>query len=158
MSHMRTILTGNDERQTPAWVIKWARNAFGFVLDVCATAANKQATRYFGPDHPHPECRNALAIDWAEHLRDVEPKVVWMNPPYSRGSLWNFLEKADEEANKGVTTIALLPADTSTQWYHAFCEGRPTFFIKGRLKFGPGFKKPAPFPSMIVLFTPPLEG
>lgn len=156
MSHMRTILTGNDERLTPERVLSWVYDVFGPEVDACASLGNHVFRFFFGPGSPDGE--DALAIDWKAfcETKRVRP-TVWMNPPYSRGSLWKFLEKADDETNKGVTTIALLPADTSTRWYHAFCEGRPTIFLKGRLKFGPGFDKPAPFASMIVIFLPPLE-
>jgi hypothetical protein len=155
---MRKILTGNDHRNTPNNLINWARHAFGFNLDVCATQQSRVTGLWFGPDQPNPELRDALTIDWKGYLDSVGgPRCCWMNPPYSRGSLMKFLEKADIESYKGVTTVALLPVDTSTGWYHMYCEGRPTLYIRGRLKFGPGYDKPAPFASMLVLFFPPLE-
>lgn len=155
VSNPRTILTGNDERETPAWLKDWAFEKFRISLDVAATEANKVGDEWLGPDRLDDRLKDGLAVDWADYLQsEYLHRVVWMNPPYSRGSLRQWCRKAAEQAEKGVTTVALLPADTSTRWYHAYCAGRPTFFIKGRVKFGPEFDKPAPFPSMIVLFMP----
>jgi phage N-6-adenine-methyltransferase len=154
---MRTILTGNNERTTPLWIRKFVQSIFNPVLDVCATKETSVCYRWFGPDHPDPACQDALAVTWSTRLDFLHlRKCVWMNPPYGRGLLGKFLAKAVEEAGRGVTTIALLPADTSTRWYHDYCLGRPTIFLKGRIVFGPG-KTAAPFPSMIVIIHPPFE-
>jgi len=74
---------------------------------------------------------------------------VFMNPPYSSPLSW--CKKAVEEMLKGKTIVGLLRGDTSTKWFHEwvlpFAELR---FIRGRIKFDG--KKPAPFPSIIVVW------
>ena len=77
-----------------------------------------------------------------------------MNPPYSQWQKW--VAKAAEEAAKGATVVALLPARTDTKAFHAFIWQQPNVeirFIRGRITFV-GAPDPAPFPSMIVVFNP----
>lgn len=79
-------------------------------------------------------------------------KVVYMNPPYGR-TIGQWIKKAHEESQKGCTVVCLLPARTDTKWFHEYCTKGSIEFIRGRLKFG-GAKNSAPFPSMVVVFTP----
>jgi site-specific DNA-methyltransferase (adenine-specific) len=77
-----------------------------------------------------------------------------MNPPYGR-DLGKWVKKAADEAKRGATVVALLPARTDTKWFHDHIYKKPYVqieFLKGRLKFGSS-KNSAPFPSMIVVFT-----
>jgi DNA N-6-adenine-methyltransferase (Dam) len=72
-----------------------------------------------------------------------------MNPPYGM-TIGQWVKKA---AESDATVVALLPARTDTRWFHDHVYGRAKIrFIKGRLKFNDG-KKPAPFPSMLVVWT-----
>lgn len=79
-----------------------------------------------------------------------------MNPPYGK-QIKHWVKKAYEEAilNKRCVVVALLPARTDTQWFHAHIyqkSGVSVSFLKGRLKFS-GSKNSAPFPSMVVVFN-----
>lgn len=57
--------------------------------------------------------------------------TVWLNPPYSKPAPWvaRLAEHGDG--------IALLPADTSTAWWHDHIAGTATsfVFVKGRVRF-----------------------
>jgi site-specific DNA-methyltransferase (adenine-specific) len=78
-----------------------------------------------------------------------------MNPPYGR-EITQWVKKAWEESQKGATVVCLLPARTDTRWFHSYVLGKAEIrFIKGRLKFE-GAKNSAPFPSMIVIYRPPI--
>lgn len=145
MSQQRRIQTGNNERRTPRALVEWARNAFGPSVDVASTPENAVCPL---------RCRDGLAESWAGLCRDhgVRP-CVWMNPPYGRWQLEVWCRKAAAEADLGVTTIALLPADTSAGWFHRYCANRPMLWIRGRLKFD-DCGQAAPFASVIVLFLP----
>jgi site-specific DNA-methyltransferase (adenine-specific) len=61
-----------------------------------------------------------------------------MNPPYSKG-IKDFLRKAHDEALKGSTCVALIPANTETYYFQNYCLDRKAVdsivFIDGRLKF-----------------------
>jgi hypothetical protein len=73
-----------------------------------------------------------------------------MNPPYGR-EIGRWTAKA---LRSGALVVGLLPARTDTRWFHDHIYGKAKIrFIKGRLKFGEA-KDSAPFPSMIVIWSP----
>jgi phage N-6-adenine-methyltransferase len=117
----------------------------GFLLDVCATDDNAKCKKYYTVNS------DGLAQAWS--------KRNWMNPPYGR-TITAWIKRADDEAEKGNTTVALLPARTDTKYFHTHIYGKHEIrFVRGRLKFegaqvGSGA---APFPSMVVIFRPPTK-
>lgn len=68
------------------------------------------------------------------------------------------MNKANQESQKGITIVALVPARTDTAWWHNYCIHHEVRFIRGRLKFG-NSKNCAPFPSAIIVMklTSPSE-
>lgn len=133
----------SDEWETPQSLFDELDGEFAFTLDVAATADNsKCGASYLG---------DSLTTDWICPIEG--PHICWMNPPYSMCK--EFIQKAYEQMEKGVTTVALVPSRTDTKWFHNYCykkEGVEIRFIKGRLKFS-GSKNSAPFPSMLVIFN-----
>ncbi len=74
---------------------------------------------------------------------------VWLNPPYSKTRPW--IERLAEHGDG----IALLPADTSTVWFHAAVLERADgiCFLRHRLRFvrfDPGKETSARYPSILV--------
>lgn len=140
----------SDEWRTPADLFAALDAEFSFDLDAAATADNALCLYYRGPDHPTPHFRNGLVFDWAPS--------TFLNPPYSQCK--SFVAKAAEEAGKGCTVVALLPARTDTRWWHAHIWDHTTHrprpgveirFLRGRLKFSDS-ENSAPFPSAVVVF------
>lgn len=113
-----------------------------FDLDAAADKNNHKCDRWLGPDSDI--CEDALS------LHEWPGKNIWLNPPYGR-ELYAWIEKAYRQSALGKNIVLLLPARTDTRWFHEFCVGAETTFIKGRLHFG-GSKDAAPFPSMVVVF------
>lgn len=153
-----------DEWSTPSDFFEKLDAEFGFDVDVCATEANAKCNVYFGPDSHDPEYRDGFKQNWHVWSRTGEPTgaVCWMNPPYSQIRSW--MEKASAQAARGATVVCLVPARVDTRWWGAtvwdFENHRPhpgveVRFVKGRLKFG-GAKNSAPFPSVVVVFRPPV--
>lgn len=118
---------------------------FGFTLDAAATAASTLVTPkdvgrsqagYFGPDHVNPRLRDALALeDWAPW---VMGGPVFCNPPSSREegiSLAPWLEKFVQQAQLGVTTVALVPHKTSTRWWACCRQAQEIREIPHRVSF-----------------------
>ena len=131
---------------TPRHLFGLLDRQFGFTLDVCATASNlpRQGIEYFDP-----ELTDALTRTWVP----LAAGAVWCNPPYGRLiGLW--VAKAFQES-RWVTVVMLLPARTDTSWWHEFCMRGEILFLRGRLCFDENPRKRAPFPSAIVVFTPP---
>ncbi len=142
--------SASDEWETPQKLFADLDREFGFALDVCATKENTKCKVWY------TEEQNALNRNW------IATGPAWMNPPYGR-QIGQWIAKAKGESGRGVTVVCLLPARTDTRWFHDHCwnieRDKPRTnvevrFLKGRLKFGTA-KAGAPFPSMVVIFTPP---
>lgn len=134
----------NKEWETPYSLFKPYEKEYNITLDVCATPENKKTRKFIDKK------TNGLKADWGSLLQPGES--CWMNPPYGR-EIEQWVKKAHDEALKGVTTVALLPARTDTHWFHTYVytgKCRVTF-LKGRIKFVDA-EASAPFPSMIVIF------
>ena len=137
----QALLTSKDQTwTTPKAFFEELNNEFKFTLDAFASDENALCESYF------TEEQNSLQQDWSGH-------TVFMNPPYGR-MIGKCVAKAWEEAQKGTTVVALIPARTDTTYWHDYIFGHATDirYIKGRLKFGDG-KNPAPFPSAVVVWN-----
>ena len=110
-------------------------------LDVCASSENAKCPRYYTRED------NGLAQPWTGRC--------WMNPPYGR-TIGQWMKKAHEESQRGAQVVCLIPARTDTAWWHDYAAKGSITFIRGRLKFG-GCANSAPFPSAIVVFSPPTQ-
>lgn len=122
---------------------------YKFTLDAAALQSSALCDNWFGPDHPSEARRDALTADWVEA---AQGGMVWLNPPYGSGVTRRWLEKANEEAKRGVDVMCLVPARTGAKWFQELCFPHRVRFIQGRLKFGDG-PNPAPFDSALVLMT-----
>jgi phage N-6-adenine-methyltransferase len=131
-----------DNWYTPDWLFGILDAEFGpFTLDAAASPKNTKCEEYFTVED------DGLCQEW--HGR------VWCNPPYR--NLIRWVTKAYEETQSGRCEIAvlLLPAQTSTDWFHdfalPFAELR---WIKRKVKFG-GRKTSALMPSVAAIFRRP---
>ena len=131
------------EWSTPAALFEELDHEFGFTIDVCASPGNAKCARFF------TRSDDGLSKDWSGER-------VWMNPPYGRKLIDMWMEKAMLSARDGgALVVCLVPASTSTAWWHDFAMRGELRFIRGRLKFG-GAENSALFPSAIVIFRPGL--
>jgi len=114
----------NDHWQTPRPLFDELDREFGFQLDAAASESNALCASYLTEED------DALQLSWRELA-----ERVWINPPYSRGNLPAFLEKAVKEAQHGCTVVALVPADTSTKWWHEFAmQAAEIRFLRPRVR------------------------
>ena len=136
--------TPTDERATPEEFVKMLEYHFGFkfTLDPCATAENAKASIFFTAED------DGLTKSWNGHR-------VFMNPPFSKGNLKKWTKKAANEAHDhpGIVIVGLLPADSSTHWWHDFVfpYANHIIFLRGRLKFGEN-DTGAKFPSALAVW------
>lgn len=130
-----------DLWETPQDFFDNLNNEFNFDIDVCASQENAKCNTYFTKE------QDGLQQSW-------RGMVCWCNPPYGR-EVGKWVQKAYiSSKNEGSTVVMLLPARTDTRWFHDYIYNKSEIrFIKGRLKFGDS-KNSAPFPSMVVIFTP----
>lgn len=128
-----------DAWSTPQWLFDELDNEFGFTLDVCASPENRKCIDYISAT------KDGLADEWHRHYAH-DPRtggpwaksaavVAFMNPPYSQIAKW--LAKALDETAYGVTTVALVKADTSTKWWHEWYPKADEVRFLKRIQFVP---------------------
>ncbi|WP_105901410.1 phage N-6-adenine-methyltransferase [Vibrio gangliei] len=136
-------LSANDKDSwsTPQWLFDALDREFGFDVDVAAIEDNAKCSAWF--DHS----LNALDIDdWRyhpEHLTLTPFQCAWINPPYSRGMVKAFLEKAHEQCVKHkINSVLLIPATPDASWWPTNAS-EVRFITGGRISFQhPISKKP----------------
>lgn len=142
----------NNAWCTPQPFFDELNKEFNFTLDPCATEKSAKCKKFYTANE------DGLLQDWGG-------ETVFVNPPYGR-QIGKWIKKCYEESLKlNTTVVVLMPARTDTRYFHDYILGKAEIrFIKGRLTFwdldGEKYKQerfedmtPAPFPSMVVVFT-----
>ncbi len=126
-----------DEWATPQTLYDALDAEFHFTLDVCATAENAKAERFFTLED------DALTEEWTG--------ACWMNPPYSR--MTEFMDKAARSARGGAIVCCLVPSRTDVDWWWQYARQGEIRLLRGRLSFvdNEGNTGPAPFPSAVII-------
>ena len=144
----------NDDWNTPPEILDPIRGFRAIALDPCAnpTGVVAAACGIMPPD-------DGLAERWGDHAAcgimppDDGLGLVFVNPPYSDVTPW--IRKAAAEAARGVEIVMLLPADTSTRWFHGELVGRAAhhadaiLYYRRRVKFLGANGSPK-FPSLLA--------
>ena len=159
-------------RRTPPHILRWLRDGLG--LDIWLDVACDGEHNAVAPVFIEKET-DGLRASWSSLRQIFLSKVArreglswaWCNPPYGRGHVARWIDKAQSEAELGVETALLLPADLSTRWAGKLMwymggsvtdsVGGPSFawlrwqtvFFRGRLVFDQ-YDSGARFPSMLV--------
>jgi len=102
---------------------------FNFGLDAAASDENHLIPNYLTRE------QDALTVDWELKFKWSEIKSVWVNPPYGRGYIKKFMNKAIEQKAKGVTTVMLVPATLDAQWLPLNSISEIRIVTGGRLSF-----------------------
>lgn len=151
MEHKAALFTSNQNNWvTPDDFVIGLLNQFNireFYLDSCATKYNSVGKYYFDKQI------DCFKMDWWKEVGQTAQRWIWMNPEYGK-SITRFLEKMNEEADKGCSIISLLPARTDTKWFYNYVWSTASYirFVKGRLTFS-NAKHCAPFPSVVSIHT-----
>ena len=136
----------DDDHDTPDDLYRELSERFGpFDLDAAASPHNAKCERYI------TKHEDALSVEWSGR--------VWCNPPYKDIIKW--VRKAYEEVQSGrcETVCLLLPAHTSTAWFHDYAlPFAEIYWVRRKRKFG-GAKWVSPVASVAVVFKcpPPLK-
>ena len=129
-----------DDWETPEHIYRPYADRYRIVLDVCANARNHKAPFWIS------KRENALIREWEG--------VWWMNPPYGRGIIGKWVQKAHQEAQAGRWGVALLPAFTGNGWWidTVWRHYRQNVeWVRKRIHFV-GARYNAPFWSAVVVF------
>ena len=136
------FMSNKDDWETPRELFESLDAEFHFTLDAASSDANALCEKHFTIED------DGLKQSW-------QGETVWCNPPYGR-QIRKWIQKADDEAKNGTTTVMLIPARTDTKWFRDFVYGKYEIrFIRGRLYYcvgGVPYKWNAAFPSMLVIF------
>ena len=98
---------------------------FHFDIDLAASEKNALCDRFYTSNF------SALEQPW-----DLTGKVTcWCNPPYGRGFIKQFMQKAAKERLKGVTTVMLVPATLDAKWLPFSEISEIRIITGGRLSF-----------------------
>ena len=117
--------TDKDSWSTPQWLFDSLDQEFFFVADMCASNENAKCNRYFSIHNP---AQNKMS--WAG-VGDA----VFVNPPYSRGMIKMFMDKAVEQQGCGVTSVFLVPATPEASWLPIKHASEIRFITGGRVSF-----------------------
>ena len=115
---------------------------FGFTLDPASSSTNHKCAKFY------TEQDNGLVQDWTDER-------VFINPPYTKGQIQKWVQKAILESSvKNAACVVLVPVRSCGKWWKLCVEhAKEIRFITGRLKFS-GHKNSAPFPSAVIIFDP----
>ncbi len=103
--------TSRQDYPTPQKLIQIIEQEWGqLTLDLAATAENRKAPYYLGPEH------DSLKEPW--HLW---PGTCWLNPPFKKIGPW--ARKCREEAGNGARIIMLVPNSTGARWFRTDIHG-----------------------------------
>jgi phage N-6-adenine-methyltransferase len=102
---------------------------FNFSLDAAANKDNHKCELYFTKDN------SAIDEDWFFSMRNKPNKNVWINPPYGKGYIKQFFNKAIEQKAKGVTSVFMVPSTLDAQWLPVNEISEIRIITGGRLSF-----------------------
>lgn len=124
---------GNDDLQTPPWILDLVRSMGPIALDPCSNEwSTVGALTEWSKD--------GLVQSWTDVAHGVGS--IWLNPPYSKPLMW--CQAAHASALFGCIVFALVKNDPTTRWWKllqvhstARCDfGRRISFVGGKHKAG----------------------
>ncbi|WP_153448753.1 phage N-6-adenine-methyltransferase [Vibrio algicola] len=127
-------LSANDKDSwsTPQWLFDVLNEEFFFDVDIAASDDNAKCGTYY------TALDDALnMVDWGVHpnLGKMAYQYVWINPPYSRGMVKAFLNKAYEQCvTHKINSVLLIPATPDASWWPTNAS-EVRFITGGRISF-----------------------
>jgi len=138
--------TGNNEWNTPKKFTDSAKIVMGKItLD---PASNKSAQCFVKAKKFYSKKNNALEKKWKGK--------IWMNPPYSNGTIGKFIDKFIQEYENGniKEAVVLVNNGTETRWFQKLIALVDNFvFVKGRISFfKPNGETGPPLQGQIIMY------
>lgn len=126
--HHRTSNSGDEEWYTPDDILESVRAVLG-CIDLDPASSESAQARVCAANYYTAE-DDGLSRDWSGR--------VWMNPPYTRGSVDAFMAKLSAEYQSGrvPAAVAVTNAYTDTEWFHgAASVASAICFKRRRIRF-----------------------
>ncbi len=116
---------GTTEWRTPPELFYALDRRYDFDYDPCASHGSALCAAYSTPGGTYVRSAGRpqpllLSSDDGLHNRRWDDARVFMNPPYARGEIERWVEKAYRERNAAQIIVALLPAATDTRWFQTY--------------------------------------
>lgn len=135
---IRASAESKADWETPQPLFERLHHEFRFTLDGAADENNAKVPRFLsGPcyacDPAAPRQKRTFCR--CGHCASWERNTVWLNPPYGRG-LVRWMEKCRDASRDGASVVALLPANTDTEWFKLVWESAMEVrLLYGRVNF-----------------------
>lgn len=122
-----------DSWATDPRVYAAMNSMFNFSLDAAASELNHKHELYLTKED------DALTVDWKDYIQthtgQTEFASVWINPPYSRGMIKRFIDKAISQSEQGLSSVLLVPCTPEASWLPIDKITELKIVTKGRLSF-----------------------
>lgn len=135
----------NDEWETPDELFNKLNDEFNFSFDAACTTTNCRCSTGNFLD---------LGLEALEAPWHMASGSVWLNPPYSRGNIYPFMQKAFMESQQTDNAVVCLVRDDPTaRWYKNWVDGKAFEVrrLKRRITFRDA-KSSYPFPCCVVIY------
>ncbi len=114
-----------DRWRTPVWFVSLVGEFDEIGLDPATEHDNPTRARHF-----FTEQDDGLSRNWTGF------GLVFVNPGYSRGTIEKWMDKCNVESLKGAEIIALVNANTDTQWFQrTMATASALCLMEGRIKY-----------------------
>ena len=136
----------NDNWCTPDDLFDKLNEDYNFSFDAACTTKNAKCSTGNFLD---------LGIDALEAPWYMSRGSIWLNPPYSRGNIYPFMQKAYSESLRTDNyVVALVRDDPTARWYKNWVDGKAfcVLRLKRRVKFI-GADASYPFPCCVVIYN-----
>ncbi|MCG8670227.1 MAG: phage N-6-adenine-methyltransferase [Pseudomonadales bacterium] len=146
---------GRQDWQTPQHVFDHWNNIFNFTLDAAASKENALCWQYYTTDDLYQHIKltdDHVLLHCTDGLIGLWDDRTWLNPPYGRGEIEKWVEKAYSQSKEGKLICCLLPVSTSSKWWQNYVTKADfIYYYPKRLRFG-GATENATFDNAIVIF------
>lgn len=135
----------NDEWQTPNDIYNRLDSEFNFKFDAACTTKNKKCDVGNFID---------IGVDALEAPWYMSQGSIWLNPPYSRGKIAPFMQKAYMESLKtDHAVVCLVRCDPTARWFKDWVNDKAIYvrMLEHRVCFV-GAEASYPFPCCIVIY------
>ena len=134
----------NDTWSTEQALFNKLNKEFEFVVDLAAQTNNRKVKQYISPEQ---DFFKASPLDFKNGW-------CWLNPPYSRGNISQFMRQVEHwTTGHGIKIVALVRFDPSASWFKHYVDGVAceVRMLKHRVKFQ-GATSAYNFPCCVAIF------
>jgi len=119
---------------TPSYIVKAIKKEMDIILDAAASDENHKCDLFITKE------MDGLKLNWRNYTgkKKSNNEAVWINPPYGKGLITQWIDKAIiESVCNHYTVVMLVPASPDAKWFGkaARSASEIRFITDGRLAF-----------------------